>query len=120
MTAKTSRGGAATIRCQVWAEGASIAPDCSRARSAVRHVLRRRAIDPVALAHGVEARGGVGVEQGSVTLDQGDDLVAQIAAASRPLEVRPPAVMVGAVERAPRIGPPQPLERLLVAHVHAQ
>ena len=101
MTAKTSRGGAAESRRQVWAEGASIAPDCSGARSGVRRGAdrgSRAAMRSVALAHGVEARGRVGVEQRAMAFDQGDDVLAEIPPAGRPLVVRAAAVVVRAVE----------------------
>jgi hypothetical protein len=42
----------------------------------------RSAIDSIALAHGVEARGGVGVEEIAMAFDERDDLVAEIAPAS--------------------------------------
>ena len=76
--------------------------------------------DGVALAHRVEARGRVGVEQRPVALDERDDVLAEIPPSGRPLVVGTAAVVVWAVEGAARIGAPQPLEGLLVADVHPQ
>src|SRR5580700_3632967 len=135
MLAKTSRGGAAARNRQVCADGASIAPDCSRARSGARRILVRAgdrdrigwrsdlrgpALDPVTLAHAVEAGRRVGVQQPAVTLDERNDMVAQVPPSCRPLEVRATAVVIGAVEGASRVVPPQPGKGLLMAGVHPE
>ncbi len=51
---------------------------------------------------------------------EGNDVIAEIPAPSRPLVVRPAAVMIGTVEPTARIRRPQPFERLLVAGVHPE
>src|SRR5580704_13040964 len=108
----------------VCAEGASSAPDCSRACSGVRRGiawhLARPALDPVALAHGVEPSRRIGSEQAAMALDERNDLVAEVSASNRPLVVRAAAVVVGAVEATPRVGTAEPCEGLLVARVHPQ
>jgi hypothetical protein len=95
-------------------------PDCSGARSVLRRRAGRIPSDRVALAHRVEPIRRIGVEQIPMALDERHDNLAKVAPASRPLVVGTAPVVVWAVQGAPSIRAPQPLEGLLVADVHTQ
>src|ERR1700689_2307687 len=101
MIANTSRGGAADRRRQVCAEGASMPPDCSGARSVLRRRAGRIPSDRVALAHRVEPIRRISVEQIPMALDERHDNLAKVAPASRPLVVGTAPVVVWAVQGAP-------------------
>src|SRR5580693_9048053 len=84
-------------------------------------LMIRRSPDSVPPLHLLVAGVGLGVEGGEeVAVEDGHQLLAERSAPHHPLEIAPPAVLIGAIEPATGEGADQPPEEGLVIRVHAE